>query len=69
MNRMNEHGLVAAHVLLWALQQSTNRELSPGYYLPHPEAIQLARYMVARYGAHHVVARDPDSPRIRSSRA
>jgi Protein of unknown function (DUF4038)/Domain of unknown function (DUF5060) len=55
MDRINAHGLIAAPVLLWALQQSTNRELSPGDYLPEPEAILLARYMVARYGAHHVV--------------
>ena len=55
MDRINEHGLLAAPVLLWALQQSSNRELSPGYFLPDPEAILLARYMVARYGAHHVL--------------
>ena len=55
MDRVNAHGLLAAPVLLWALQQSSNRELSPGYYLPEPEAILLARYMVARYGAHHVL--------------
>lgn len=55
IDRVNQHGLLAAPVLLWALQQSSNRELSPGYYLPDPEAILLARYMVARFGAHHVV--------------
>lgn len=55
VDRVNAHGLVAAPVLLWALQTGPGRELSPGYYLPEPEAILLARYMVARYGAHHVV--------------
>jgi hypothetical protein len=55
VDRINAHGLVAAPVLLWALQTGQGRELSPGYYLPEPEAILLARYMVARYGAHHVV--------------
>jgi hypothetical protein len=54
-DRVNAHGLVAAPVLLWALQTGQGRELSPGYYLPEPEAILLARYMVARYGAHHVL--------------
>jgi hypothetical protein len=54
-DRVNAHGLVAAPVLLWALPTGQGRELSPGYYLPEPEAILLARYMVARYGAHHVV--------------
>ncbi len=52
---VNHHGLVAAPVLLWALPRGQGRELSPGYYLPDAEAILLARYMVARYGAHHVV--------------
>jgi hypothetical protein len=42
-------------VLLWALPTYTGRYLSPGYYLPEEEAILLARYMVARYGGHHVV--------------
>jgi hypothetical protein len=55
VDRINAHGLVAAPVLLWALQTGQGRELSPGYYLPEPEAILLARYIVARYGAHHVV--------------
>lgn len=52
---INEYGLVAAPVLLWALPSGAGRHLSPGYYLPDPEAILLARYMVARYGGHQVV--------------
>ena len=55
IDRINAHGLVAAPVVLWALQRGVNRELSPGYHLPDPEAIVLARYIIARYGAHHVV--------------
>jgi hypothetical protein len=55
VDRINEFGLVAAPVLLWALPFGQGMELSPGYYLPEREAILLARYMVARYGAHHVV--------------
>ncbi len=54
MNRVNAHGHVAGLVLLWALPFGPGTELSPGYYLPDREAIKLARYMVARYGAHHV---------------
>lgn len=54
MDQVNEHGLLAAPVLLWALPKGEGRELSPGYALPQEEAIKLARYMVARYGAHHV---------------
>lgn len=55
VDEINAHGLVAAPVLLWALPQGSGRELSPGYYLPEPETILLARYMVARYGGHHVI--------------
>ena len=54
MDKVNEYGLVAAPVLLWALPVGEGRELSPGYALPQDEAIRLARYMVARYGAHHI---------------
>ena len=50
---INEHGLVAAPVLLWALT-SKDRE-SPGEGLPDDQAILLARYMVSRYDAHGVV--------------
>jgi hypothetical protein len=50
---LNERGLVAAPVLLWALT-SKDRE-SPGVALSTEDAIRLARYMVARYGAHHTL--------------
>lgn len=55
IDRVNHYGLVAAPVVLWALQSGAGRELSPGYYLPDDQAILLARYIVARYGANHVV--------------
>ena len=55
IDRVNEFGLVAAPVILWALQSGRGRELSPGYYLPDDQAILLAKYIVARYGANHVV--------------
>lgn len=55
IDQINQAGLVAAPVLLWALPVSTGRDLSPGYYLPEEEAILLARYMVARYGGSHVI--------------
>lgn len=55
IDKINEYGLVAAPVLLWALPIGEGRELSPGYQLSQQEAILLAKYMVARYGAHHVV--------------
>lgn len=55
IDRVNELGLVAAPVILWALQTGSGRELSPGYYLPDDQAILLAKYIVARYGGNHVV--------------
>ena len=55
VDRINDYGLVAAPVLLWALPVGEGRHLSPGYALPLEEAVLLARYTVARYGAHHVI--------------
>jgi len=48
---INERGLVAAPVLLWAL---TSKDRESPAALTTEDAIRLARYMVARYGAHHV---------------
>lgn len=53
LDAVNEHGLVAAPVLLWALNSKDNE--SPGVALPASQAVLLARYMVARYGAHQLV--------------
>ncbi|MCD6360162.1 MAG: DUF4038 domain-containing protein [Armatimonadetes bacterium] len=63
---INRHGLVAIPVLLWALQ-----ETDPGEALSEENAIRLARYMVARWGAFQVVwmlggdGRYPDPERWR----
>ena len=46
---LNDMGLLAAPVLLWALGDS------PGQYLPDDQAALLAKYMVARYGAHQTL--------------
>ncbi|MBN2476459.1 MAG: DUF4038 domain-containing protein [Pirellulales bacterium] len=50
VDAVNAKGLLAVPVLLWTLGQ---RQHNPGQ-LPESEAIRLARYMVARYGANHV---------------
>jgi hypothetical protein len=52
VNTINDHGMHAAPVLLWA-----NRFDSPENptSLPEDQMILLARYMIARYGAHQVV--------------
>jgi hypothetical protein len=55
VDRINEFGMVAAPVVLWALPRGQGRHLSPGYHLPVDEAVLLARYIVARYGGNQVV--------------
>lgn len=55
VDRINEYGLVASPVILWALPRGDGRYLSPGYHLPIDEAVLLARYIVARYGGNQVV--------------
>ena len=51
IDAINAQGLLAAPVLLWALGEP---EYTPGK-LPEEQAVRLAQYLVARYGAHHVV--------------
>jgi len=53
VDAMNDHGIVAAPVLIWAIGGATAM-LNPGNILPDDQIIVLARYMVARYGAHQV---------------
>ena len=53
IDQINEYGLVGGLVLLWALTSKDNE--SPGAALPPEQAALLAGYMVARYGAHHVL--------------
>ncbi len=55
IQRINDYGLIAAPVLLWALPFGDGMELSPGYYLPVREAVLIARYMVARFGGYQVI--------------
>ena len=50
INAINEAGLLAAPVVLWALG---DKQEVPGK-LPEDQAVRLARYVTARYGAHHV---------------
>lgn len=55
---VNERGLVAAPVVLWALVED-----DLGCKLPEEDAIRLARYIVARYGAYQTAI---EAPGIRS---
>ena len=53
---VNDHGLVAAPVLIWTAPWSPySKFLNPGNSLPDDQIIRLARYMVARYGAYQVI--------------
>ena len=51
ISEVNAKGLLAVPVLLWVPGE---KESNPGN-LPVEQAIRLARYMVARYHAHHVI--------------
>ena len=51
VDALNAKGLLAVPVLLWAIKGNEN----PGWYLPEDQIILLEKYLVARYGAHHVV--------------
>lgn len=51
INALNAKGLLAVPVLLWAIKGEEN----PGWYLPEDQIILMEKYLVARYGAHHVV--------------
>lgn len=56
VDRVNDYGFVAAPVLAWAA--TWNKEgisLNPGASLSDDQLIVLIRYLVSRYGAHHVV--------------
>jgi hypothetical protein len=54
IDEINEKGLLASPVVLWALPFGDGRHLSPGYSLPLDEAVLLAKYIVARYQGNHV---------------
>lgn len=47
---INAHGMIAAPVMLWA-----NQADDPGLALSEADAIRLARYQLARWGAYQVV--------------
>ncbi|WP_298645670.1 DUF4038 domain-containing protein [uncultured Proteiniphilum sp.] len=51
IDRINDYGLVAAPVMLWAY----GGDLNPGFVLPEESAIKLAEYILARYDGNHVI--------------
>lgn len=50
LQAINDHGLIAAPVMLWALTKD-----DPGVCLSEDDAITLGRYQQARWGAYRVV--------------
>lgn len=56
VDMINEFGMVAAPVLVWtAAWNPDSVHLNPGTTLSNGQLIVLARYLVARYGAHQLV--------------
>ncbi len=51
---LNQAGLLAVPVMLWALNGGSNPQVNPGVSLPDDQAALLARYMVGRWGANAV---------------
>lgn len=52
IDAMNDRGLLAVPLILHA---GKDTERNAGHHLPQDQAIVLARYVVARYDAHHVL--------------
>ncbi len=50
---INEHGLIAAPVMFWT--HAGHPDLNPGMFLPEDDLVKLGRYLIARYGAYHVM--------------
>lgn len=51
VDEINNAGLFAVPVVLWAIRGDAN----PGFSLPVDQRIVLAEYIIARYGAHQVL--------------
>jgi hypothetical protein len=54
LDALNRAGLLGVPVLLWAIEGGGDPKVNPGVSLPEDQAILLARYMVARWGANAV---------------
>jgi hypothetical protein len=52
VDAINAHGLLAVPILMHAGRDTV---LNPGHALPEDQIMVLTRYLVARYGAHHVL--------------
>ncbi|MBI4658591.1 MAG: DUF4038 domain-containing protein [Verrucomicrobia bacterium] len=66
---VNRAGLLNAPVLLWAIGSGSRPQVNPGYALHEDQAILLARYMIARWGANDAVWILPGDGDYRGPRA
>lgn len=55
VDALEKAGLLSAPVMLWAITGGENPGVNPGVALAEEQAILLARYMVARWGANDVI--------------
>ncbi|HEY2953129.1 MAG TPA: DUF4038 domain-containing protein [Verrucomicrobiae bacterium] len=55
LDALNRAGLLGVPVMLWAIEGGGDPKVNPGVSLPEEQAVLLARYMVARWGANPVV--------------
>ena len=55
VDALNESGLLNVPVMLWAIQGGSKPQVNPGVSLADDQAILLARYMLARWGANDVL--------------
>ncbi|MBM3838539.1 MAG: DUF4038 domain-containing protein [Verrucomicrobia bacterium] len=66
---VNRAGLLNVPVLLWAIGGGARPQINPGYALQEDQAILLARYMIARWGANDVIWILPGDGDYRGPRA
>jgi len=66
---VNRAGLLNAPVLLWAIGGGARPQVNPGYALQEDQAMLLARYMMARWGANDVIWILPGDGDYRGPRA
>ncbi|MBN1674566.1 MAG: DUF4038 domain-containing protein [Kiritimatiellae bacterium] len=54
IDAINDRGLLALPVMLWAAPFGDATKWNPGAWMPEDPLIKIARYQYARYQAHHV---------------
>jgi hypothetical protein len=69
VDALNQAGLLSAPVLLWAIGGGSQPQVNPGFSLHEEQAILLARYMVARWGANDVLWMLPGDGDYRGAKA